>query len=223
MDELKNLRTLMKADTFRNHGFTSRMKNNIVNEINSKEVLSTKKRIKFAPVLSSIFAVASISAAVYYGGSELGIIENHSAETSIHYYNINIEKPSFLGNEFKFPAKVPFKVSDVKTTTRESPVGLMYTVTLIGEKKETLRLFFQSMNDSMENLTFAGEQFKAGNFEGYYSQEQLIEGNNDLKFKSSSMRWLEEEQKMYSLHYKPGESGRMLYKEELVKIAQSFR
>jgi hypothetical protein len=223
MDELKNLRTMMKTDTFSKHGFTNKMKDNIVKEINSKELVKTEKNHKFAPILSSIFVAVCISIFAYYGGSELGIMDSHSADSGIEYYTINVEKPSFLSEEYKFPTKVPFEITDVKTSSSDSLLGQIHVVTFIGEKKETLRILFQTFNKSPQNITFTGETVKDGNIVRYYSQHQLLENNNDIKFKTSSMTWLENEHIRYDLHYRPGDSNLMLYKRELLEIARSFR
>jgi hypothetical protein len=221
----RNLKEQMNESPINKLGLSSEKKKEMIYQIkqsgNPKRMI-VKKPI-FAPVLSAIFVVASLFIFAYYGGVELGIIDGTTADNGIRYYDVNIEKPELIAEEFTFPTKIPFKVKEVTTKThKDYPLGTVYGVTLKGEEDQTLRISYVDLGTKRENFQIAGERVENGDFVGYYRYSQLLEDNDDIKFKRSSLDWLEHETLRYDIFYDPGESDTMLYKDELVKIAKMF-
>jgi hypothetical protein len=213
MDELKNLRPMMKKETFKNHGFTNKMRNNIVNGIDSnKPEVSFQKKPMFAKVLSFVFIAACLSLFIYFGGTQLGMIEGNNA-SSISFHELKIsdkEKLAELGNEFKFPSKLPFKVEDITIKTNTDPLGNKYSVHIVGKKNQTMILSFRQ---GIRDIELTGEGAKIGSLTGNYHESKRT-GNN-------SITWLED-QILYEMIYKPGESDVRLNKADMIKLAKSF-
>ena len=212
MDELKSLRGLMKEETFKGRGFTNKMRENILNEIHSKpsKSFSIWKKPIFAPVLSFLFFAACLSIFVYFGGTQLGIIGNNA---SAPLYEAS-DRPEILGKEFKFITKIPFKVGNISTEEKEGPYGNMQVVTLMGPEKQTITMSFQLLEPGID-LTFSEEQVTVGSSEGSYSE---TEG----PLKSNRLTWIEGEA-LYELKYMPARSDITLTKDDMIKLAESYR
>ncbi|CAN7522070.1 hypothetical protein [Rossellomorea sp. LjRoot5] len=212
MDELKSLRGLMKEETFKGRGFTNEMRENILNEVHSKpsKSFSISKKPIFAPILSVLFFAACLSVFVYFGGTQLGIIGNNA---SAPLYEAS-DRPEFLGREFKFITKVPFKVENVSTEEKEGPFGHTQIVTLMGSEKQTITMSFQLLEPGTD-LTFSEEPVTVGSSKGSYSE---TEG----PLKSNRLTWIEGEA-MYELKYMSTRSGITLTKNDMIQMAESFR
>ena len=212
MDELKSLRGLMKEETFKGRGFTNKMRENILSEIHSKpsKSFSISKKPVFAPVMSFLFFAACLSIFVYFGGTQLGIIGNNA---SAPLYEAS-DRPEFLGKEFKFITKVPFKVVNVSTEEKEGPYGNAQIVTLMGPEKQTITMSFQLLEPGLD-LTLSEEPVKVGTSKGSYSE---TEG----PLKSNRLTWIEGEA-IYELIYMPARSDITLTKDDMIQMAESFR
>ncbi|WP_064094220.1 hypothetical protein [Rossellomorea aquimaris] len=216
MDELKHLRGLMKEETFKGHGFTNKMRENILNEIHSKsssKSFSFNKRPVFAPLMSFLFVVACLSVFVYFGGTQLGLIDGNNASAPIYQYESS-DRPASLGKEFKFLTKAPFEVYNVNTKTREDTIGPMHMITLMGKEKQRLKLTFQSF-DPDTNLTLSQEEVKVGQFKGSYYE-------SDGAAKINRLTWIEGDI-LYEIEYLPGQSDVTLSKRDMIKVAESFQ
>ncbi|MGM0852707.1 MAG: hypothetical protein ACQEWI_08860 [Bacillota bacterium] len=216
MDELKHLRGLMKEETFKGRGFTNKMRENILNEIHSKRSKSftfNKKPI-LAPLMSFLFVAACLSVFVYFGGTQLGLIDGNNASAPFYQYD-DSDRPESLGDEFKFLTKAPFEVKNVSTKTGEDPLGKIDMVTLVGKEKQTIKLTFQSIEGD-PNLTLSQEEVKVGQSKGsYYESEGPA--------KVSHLTWIEGDTIKYEMEYLPGGSDVTLSKKDMIKMAESFR
>ncbi|WP_201712834.1 hypothetical protein [Rossellomorea arthrocnemi] len=212
MDELKSLRGLMKDETFKGRGFTNKMRENILNEIHSKQPksFSFNKKPILAPILSMLFFAACLSIFVYFGGTQLGIFGNNA---SAPLYEAN-DRPEFLGKEFKFPTKVPFKVENVSTKTADGPYGNVQIVTLMGKEKQTITMSFQLLEQGTD-LNLSQESVKVGSSKGSYTE-------SEGPLKVSVLTWIEG-RAIYELKYMPARSGVTLSKDDMIKVAESFR
>ncbi|WP_341357563.1 hypothetical protein [Rossellomorea sp. y25] len=216
MDELKQLRGLMKEETFKGHGFTNKMRKNILNEIHSKRSKSftyNKKPI-LAPLMSFLFVAACLSLFVYFGGTQLGLFDGNNASAPFYQYQAK-DRPESLGTEYKFLTKAPFEVTEVTTKTSEDSSGKIEMVTLKGKEKQTIRLSFQSIDPS-EYLTLSQDEVKVGQSKGsYYESEGPA--------KVSRLIWIEGDTIKYEMEYMPGGSVVTLSKKDMIKMAESFR
>ncbi|WP_299742499.1 hypothetical protein [uncultured Rossellomorea sp.] len=216
MDELKQLRGLMKEETFKGHGFTNKMRKNILNEIHSKRSKSftyNKKPI-LAPLMSFLFVAACLSLFVYFGGTQLGLFDGNNASAPFYRYQAK-DRPESLGTEYKFLTKAPFEVTEVTTKTSEDSSGKIEMVTLKGKEKQTIRLSFQSIDPS-EYLTLSQDEVKVGQSKGsYYESEGPA--------KVSRLIWIEGDTIKYEMEYMPGGSVVTLSKKDMIKMAESFR
>ncbi|MGG4169374.1 hypothetical protein ABEW00_18180 [Rossellomorea vietnamensis] len=212
MDELKSLRELMKEETFKGRGFTNKMRENILNEVHSKpsKSFSISKKPVFAPVLSFLFFAACLSIFVYFGGTQLGIIGNNA---SAPLYEAS-DRPEFLGKEYKFITKIPFKVENVSTEEKEGPYGNMQSVTLMGPEKQTITMSFQLLEPGTD-LTLSQDPVKVGSSKGSYTE-------SEGPLKTSVVTWIDGEA-LYEMKYMPARSGIALTKDDMIKIAESFR
>lgn len=216
MDELKRLRGLMKEETFKGHGFTNKMRENILNEIHSKRPKSftfNKKQV-LAPLMSVLFVAACLSLFVYFGGTQLGLIDGNNASAPFYQYEAK-DRPESLGDEFKFLTKAPFEVEKVTTETGEDPSGKIELVTLTGKERQTIKLTFQSI-EAETNLTLSQDEVKVGQSKGsYYESEGPA--------KVSHLTWIEGDTIKYEMEYFPGGSDVTLSKKDMIKMAESFR
>lgn len=216
MDELKHLRGLMKEETFKGRGFTNKMRENILNEIHSKRPKSftfNKKPI-LAPLMSFLFVATCLSVFVYFGGTQLGLIDGNNASAPLYQYEAK-DRPESLGAEFKFLTKAPFEVEKVTTETSEDSSGKIELVTLTGKERQTIKLMFQTI-DAEANLTLSHEEVKVGQFKGsYYESEGPA--------KISHLTWIEGDTIKYEMEYLPGGSDVTLSKKDMIKMAESFR
>ncbi|MFI8575366.1 hypothetical protein ACIGEL_06600 [Rossellomorea aquimaris] len=217
MDELKRLRGLMKEETFKGHGFTNKMRENILNEIHSKpssNAFSFNKKPIFAPLMSFLFVAACLSLFVYFGGTQLGLFDGNNASAPFYQYEAK-DRPESLGAEFKFLTKAPFEVEKVTTETGEDPLGKKEIVTLLGKEKQTIKLTFQSI-EADTNLTLSQDEVKVGQSKGsYYESEGPA--------KVSHLIWIEGDDIKYEMEYMPGGSDVTLSKKDMIKMAESFR
>ena len=217
MDELKQLRGLMKEETFKGHGFTSKMRENILNEVHSNrssKSFSFNKKPMFAPLMSFLFVAACLSVFVYFGGTQLGLIDGNNASAPFYQYEAD-DRPAPLSEEFKFLTKAPFEVESVSTKTGKDSLGTVHMVTLMGKEKQTIKLTFQSL-DPNTNLTLSQEEVKVGESIGSYFES---EGSS----KVSHLTWIEENKIKYEMEYIPGHSGVTLSKRDMIKMAESFK
>ncbi|MCR8848002.1 hypothetical protein NQ095_06245 [Rossellomorea sp. SC111] len=212
MDELKSLRGLMKEETFKGRGFTEKMRENILNEVHSKpsKSFSISKKPVFAPVLSFLFFAACLSIFVYFGGTQLGIIGNNA---SAPLYEAS-DRPEFLGKEFKFITKVPFNVKNVSSEAKEGPYGNAQIVTLMGPEKQTITMSFQLLEPGTD-LSLSQDPVKVGSSKGSYTE-------SEGPLKTSILTWIDGEA-LYEMKYMPARSGITLTKDDMIKIAESFR
>ncbi|MBN8192998.1 hypothetical protein JI667_12675 [Bacillus sp. NTK074B] len=212
MDELRSLRRLMKEETFKGRGFTHKMRENILNEVHSEQAksFSIPKKPVVAPVLSVLFFAACLSIFVYLGGTQLGIFGNNA---SAPLYEAS-DRPEFLGKEFKFITKVPFKVENVSTEEKEGPYGNTQIVTLMGPQKQTITMSFQLLEPGSD-LTLSEEPVTVGSSEGSYSE-------SEGPLKSNRLTWIEGEA-VYELKYMPARSDITLTKDDMIRMAESFR
>ncbi|KAA0560430.1 hypothetical protein F0342_22705 [Bacillus sp. CH30_1T] len=216
MDELKRLRGLMKEETFKGHGFTNKMRENILNEIHSKRPKSFtfNKKPVLAPLMSVLFVAACLSLFVYFGGTQLGLIDGNNASAPFYQYEAK-DRPESLGDEFKFLTKAPFEVEKVTTETGEDPSGKIELVTLKGKERQTIKLTFQSI-EAETNLTLSQDEVKVGQSKGsYYESEGPA--------KVSHLTWIEGDTIKYEMEYFPGGSDVTLSKKDMIKMAESFR
>jgi hypothetical protein len=216
MDELKRLRGLMKEETFKGHGFTNKMRENILNEIHSKrsQSFTFNKKPILAPLMSFLFVAACLSLFVYFGGTQLGLIDGNNASAPFYQYEAK-DRPESLGAEFKFLTKAPFEVAEVTTKTGEDPLGKIEMVTLIGKERQTINLTFQSI-EADPNLTLSHDEVKVGQSKGsYYESEGPAKVNRLI--------WIEGDTIKYEMEYLPGGSDVTLSKKDMIKMAESFR
>jgi hypothetical protein len=216
MDELKRLRGLMKEETFKGHGFTNKMRENILDEIHSKRSKSftINKKPVLAPLMSFLFVAACLSVFVYFGGTQLGLIDGNNASAPFYQYEAK-DRPESLGAEFKFLTKAPFEVAEVTTKTGEDPLGKIEMVTLIGKERQTINLTFQSI-EADPNLTLSHDEVKVGQSKGsYYESEGPAKVNRLI--------WIEGDTIKYEMEYLPGGSDVTLSKKDMIKMAESFR
>ena len=216
MDELKHLRGLMKEETFKGHGFTSKMRENILNEIHSKGTTKSNSFNKqlFAPLMSVLFVAACLSVFVYFGGTQLGLIDGNNAGATFYQYD-NSDRPASLRDEFKFITKAPFEVKKVTMRTSEDPLGEIDIVTMEGEGNQRLKLTFQSLPPDT-NLQLSQRKVKVGPFTGSYYE-------SDGAAKVSHIAWIEEKEIKYEMEYIPGQTNISLSKRDMIKMAESFR
>lgn len=217
MDELRELRGLMKEETFKGRGFTNKMRENILKEIHSKRSSTSftfNKKPIFAPILSLLFVAACLSVFVYFGGTQLGLLDGNNASAPFYEYESS-DRPESLGNEYKFLTKAPFEVENISTKTKEGPLGTVQLVTLMGKEKQTLRLTFQSLDPDM-SLTLSQEEVKVGEARGSYSE-------SEGPAKTNRLTWIEGNTIMYEMEYLPGRSEVSLSKGDMVKVAESYR
>jgi hypothetical protein len=216
MDELKRLRGLMKEETFKGHGFTNKMRENILDEVHSKRSKSftINKKPVLAPLMSFLFVAACLSVLVYFGGTQLGLIDGNNASAPFYQYEAK-DRPESLGDEFKFLTKAPFEVEKVTTETGEDPSGKIELVTLTGKERQTIKLTFQSI-EAETNLTLSQDEVKVGQSKGsYYESEGPA--------KVSHLTWIEGDTIKYEMEYFPGGSDVTLSKKDMIKMAESFR
>ncbi|MGF3104651.1 hypothetical protein [Rossellomorea sp. DUT-2] len=217
MDELKRLRGLMKEETFKGHGFTNKMRENILNEVHSKpssKAFSFNIKPIFAPLMSFVFVAACLSLFVYFGGTQLGLFDGNNASAPFYQYEAK-DRPESLGAEFKFLTKAPFEVAEVTTKTSEDPSGEIELVTLTGKERQIIKLTFQSIEPGT-NLTLYQEEVKVGQSKGSYYESEGPEKVNRLI-------WIEGDTIKYEMEYLPGGSDITLSKKDMIKMAESFR
>ncbi|WP_226672264.1 hypothetical protein [Rossellomorea aquimaris] len=212
MDELKSLRGLMKEETFKGRGFTNKMRENILDEIHSKQPksFSLPKKPIFAPIMSVLFFAACFSIFVYFGGTQLGIFGSNA---SAPLYEAS-DRPEVLGREFKYITKVPFEVKNVSTKTGDGPTGSRQVITLMGPEKQTIRISFQLLEPGTDT-TLSQDPVKVGSSQGSYTESEDA-------LKVSMLTWIEGDA-MYDMTYMPARSGVTLSKDEMIKLAESFR
>ncbi|MGD6959997.1 hypothetical protein ACQCWA_20810 [Rossellomorea aquimaris] len=219
----RNIKQLVRESPLNKISLSNERKMEMFHQIKSgiKEKKGIRNRFIFAPLLSTVFFAASISIFAYYGGSELGIIENKNALSNFDFYEVDIKRPSILDEKYKFPTKLPFKVEEVTTKTIDDySYGTMHSVRFEGDQNQVLRVLFFESSIGEKHQHSNGEKIEIGDIIGYYHSGLLY---NDNKLNRSTFRWSENEQTEYDIYYDPGKSDIMLDKNELVQIAKSFQ
>ncbi|BCB03985.1 hypothetical protein [Bacillus sp. KH172YL63] len=215
MDELKQLRGLMKEEVFKHHGFTGKMRKNILHEVHSKrqpKSFSFKKPV-LGPLMSWIFVAACLSVFVYFGGTQLGLIDNNNASAPFYDYKPSDRPPSLPG-EYKFLTKSPFEVKNVTSKTSENPMGPFDIITLEGSDYQKLKISFQTLSEGTD-LEFSQKKVKVGESPGSYSESA---GPATV----SHISWIEDGRIKYEMEYTPGHSGETLTKDDMIQMAESF-
>jgi hypothetical protein len=216
MDELSRLRGLMKKETFKDHGFTEKMRRNILDEIYSgKSKSSHSRKPVLAPVMSAVFMFACLSLFVYFGGSQLGIFDNGKSASQADFQQVDLhvnENDSKWIEKIKLPTMVPFEI--VNRTYKHTPQdGFdIFSVKLSGPEKQRLTI---TQDVGLESATPAmHEPAKIGDVTGSYRE------NKELR--SSQLAWYKDGI-LYSIRYNPRTSDVLLGKRDLVRIAESFQ
>ncbi|OIU66435.1 hypothetical protein BHE18_16505 [Rossellomorea aquimaris] len=219
----RNIKELVKESPLNKISLSNERKMEMFHQIKSgaKEKKAIKNRFIFAPLLSTVFVAACISIFGYYGSTELRLLENKNGNSNLELYEVDIKKPALLGENYKFPTKLPFIVEGVTTNTRDDySYGEMISVRFEGEQDQVLRvLFFESDNEKKHQHS-SGEKIESGDIIGYYHSGLLFKDN---KLNRSSFHWSENEETEYDIYYDPGKSESMLDKNELMQIAESFQ
>jgi hypothetical protein len=219
----RNIKQLVRESPLNKISLSNERKMEMFHQIKNgaKAKRATKNRFIFAPLFSTIFVAACISIFAYYGGTELGVFENKNGNSNLELYEVDINRPVFLDEKFKFPTKLPFKVEEVTTkTVDDSSYGTMHSVRFEGEQNQILRVLFFESSVGEEHQHSSGEKIESGDIIGYYHPGQLFDDN---ELNRSTFHWSENERTQYDIYYDPGKSEIMLYKNELVQIAKSFQ
>ncbi|XXM70548.1 hypothetical protein ACQ0QQ_12545 [Lysinibacillus sphaericus] len=216
MDELSRLRGLMKEETFKHHGFTDKMRRNILDEIHSgKSKSSYKRRPVLAPIISAIFVLACLTFFVYLSGSQLDLFQDgkNASQADWHELELDVdENDTKWSEEIKLPTLVPFKVVDRSYKATEEDGFDTFTIKLIGPQEQMLSI---SMELGLETYVPEIEvPVKIGDVEGSYHYNQELQ--------SSSVNWFEDGIKYY-MHYNPRKSNITLSKEDMKRIAESIK
>jgi hypothetical protein len=218
-----NIKELVKESHLNKISLSNERKMEIINQIKSgtNAKKTNRNRFIFAPLLSTIFVAACISIFAYYGVTELRIIENKNGHSNLELYEVDIKKPAFLGEKYKFPTKLPFIVEGVTTNIRDDySYGEMLSVRFEGDQDQVLRVLFFKSGIEKKHQDSSGEKIESGDIVGYYHSGLLFEDN---ELNRISFHWSENEQTEYDIYYDPGKSDIMLNKNELMQIAKSFR
>jgi hypothetical protein len=215
MDELSRLRGLMKEETFKHHGFTDKMRRNILNEIHSgKGKSSYKRRPVLAPVLSAVFVLACLTFFVYLSGSQLDLLLEGKNASQAEWHELHLEvdeNDTKWSEEIRLPKVVPFKVVDHSYKAAEEDAYDSYTVKLTGPQEQMLTV---KMEFGLE--IFEPEidiPLKIGDVTGSYDY------NPELQI--SNVMWFEDGVKYY-IGYNPGKSNITMDKGDMKRIAESI-
>ncbi|MGR3765528.1 hypothetical protein [Rossellomorea sp. NS-SX7] len=216
MDELRRLRGLMKEETFKGHGFTEKMRRNILNEIHSgRSKSSFERKPVLAPVMSAIFMLACLTLFVYFGGTQLGLLQDGKNESQGDFHQLDLqvdEDDTKWSEKIKLPTLVPFEVVD--STYKHTPQDEfdIFSVKLTGPEKQRLTI---TLDIGIESGTPAMyEPVKIGDVTGSY-RENREWGTNNLTWYKDGI--------FYSIGYNPRSSNVTLGKADMVRIAESFQ
>ncbi len=212
MDELKNLRDIMKNDTFKDKGFNNRIRNNILDEVHSGNTTRREgRKLLLAPILSFIIIATSFTLFLYFTGNQLGFIGEHSGN-QMKYYEMNLEnKPEELRNRpIKLPTKLPFEFKGI--SAKHSEKTHITTVSIEGTNDQFLKVRFVSGVDSADLSRF--EPITVRGYRGMY-----LEG---AEYGTNNLSWLEVKD-LYTVTYISGEARKSLPKRVMIEIAESFR
>jgi hypothetical protein len=216
MDELSRLRGMMKEETFKNHGFTEKMKRNILDEIHSgKKEISFWKKPVLAPVTSAIFMLACLTMFVYFGVSQLGFLQDGENASQAEFYQLELhvdEEDTKWSEKIKLPTVVPFEVVDRTYKATQEDGFDTFSVKLTGPEKQRLTI---SMDIGLESgIPAMYEPVKIGDVTGSY--------RDNREWRTSHLTWYKDGI-FYSMGYNPRKSDVTLGKAELKKIAESFK
>jgi hypothetical protein len=216
MDKLSRLRGLMKEETFKDHGFTEKMRRNILDEIHSGRSKSSHSRKPvLAPVMSAVFMLACLSLFVYFGGSQLGIFENGKNASQADFQQVDLhdeENDSKWSEKIKLPTLIPFEAVD-RTYKHTPQDGFdIFSVKLSGPEKQRLTI---TLDVGLESATPAMyEPVKIGDVTGSYRENK--------EWNTSHLIWYKDGI-LYSIGYNPRSSDVVLGKADMVRIAESFQ
>ncbi|MEL3974484.1 hypothetical protein AAEO50_19515 [Rossellomorea oryzaecorticis] len=206
----------MKKETFKDHGFTEKMRRNILDEIHSgKSKSSHSRKPVLAPVMSAVFMFACLSLFIYFGGSELGIFDNgkNASQTNFQHVDLhdNENDPNWI-KKIKLPTLVPFEVVD-RTYKHTPQDGFdIYSVKLSGPERQRLTI---AQDVGLESATPAMyEPVKIGDVTGSYRENKELGTSHLIWYKDGVL---------YSIGYNPRTSDVLLGKGDLVSIAESFK
>ncbi|OIU72777.1 hypothetical protein [Rossellomorea aquimaris] len=215
MDELSRLRGLMKEETFKHHGFTDKMRRNILDEIHSgKSKSSYKMRPVIAPIMSAVFVLACLTFFVYLSGSQLDLFQEgkNASQAEWHELELEVDENDTKWNEdIKLPSLVPFEVVDRSYKATEEDGFDTFTVKLTGPQEQMLTV---KMDLGLE--MFEPEidvPLKIGEVTGSYHY------NRELQ--TSSVNWFDDGIKYY-MQFNPRTSNITLDKEDMKRIAESI-
>ncbi|MEG9298169.1 hypothetical protein V6B33_17035 [Mangrovibacillus sp. Mu-81] len=216
MDELSRLRGMMKEETFKNHGFTEKMRRNILDEIHSgKKEISFWKKPVLAPVTSAIFMLACLTMFVYFGVSQLGFLQDGENASQAEFYQLELhvdEEDTKWSEKIKLPTVVPFEVVDRTYKATQEDGFDTFSVKLTGPEKQRLTI---SMDIGLESgIPAMYEPVKIGDVTGSY--------RDNREWRTSHLTWYKDGI-FYSMGYNPRKSDVTLGKAELKKIAESFK
>ncbi|KSU59469.1 hypothetical protein AS034_18740 [[Bacillus] enclensis] len=215
MDELSRLRGLMKEETFKHHGFTDKMRRNILNEIHSgKSKSSYQRRPVLAPMLSAVFMLACLSLFVYFGGSQLGIFEDgqNASQAEFQQLDLQVVEDDINLDNIKLPTVVPFEVVDrTYKKTREDGIDSV-SIKLTGPEKQKLTI---NMDIGLESAIPAmNDPVEIWGVKGSYRENR--------EFGVSHVTWYKDGT-LYYVGYKRRSSNILLGKRDLKMIAESFK
>ncbi|MCA1057205.1 hypothetical protein LCM10_19865 [Rossellomorea aquimaris] len=216
MDELNRLRSMMKEETFKNHGFTEKMRKNILKEIHSDKGKSPIiKKPLLAPVLSSVFMLACLTVFIYFGGTQLGLFQGMNNAGQIDFTKMewtDNDGDAKWSEQIELPTLVPFEVVDRTYKNTHMDEYDMVSIKLMGPEKQRLTII---MDVGIESGTPAMyEQVKIGDVTGSYRFNEEWKNSHLVWFKGGIM---------YYLDYTPGTSGIVLDKGDMKRIAESFQ
>jgi hypothetical protein len=216
MDELSRLRGMMKEKTFKNHGFSEKMRKNILDEIHTGKRKSYHwKKPALQPVMSAVFMLACLTFFVYLGGTQSGLFKdwNNTTQADFHQLELTVdENDKKWSEEIKLPTVAPFEVVDrtYKSTQEEGLEHL--SIELIGPKKQTLTIKMMIGIESGSPKIY--EAIKIGDTTGSYRENR--------EWRTSNLTWFKDGI-FYTMGYNPRKSDVILGKEEMVKVAESFK
>jgi hypothetical protein len=226
MDELKNLRRLMKNETFNNRGFTSKMRNNIVNEIHSGEgVNPAGKKFSFPQALSFVFIAACLSVFTYFGGTQLGMIDGGNTGSSGSLKTEISQAALGVPDDLGFPSHIPFEVSEI-TPFKKYSFGestSFYRVVFLGEQDQKLKIDYspgvqmvdqtdESLPEAVKETSVEIEAVKINGAIGNYHETRY----------ESFLSW-QDGNTSITITYEKGSSDKKAGKAEMAGVARSFQ
>ncbi|WP_456274124.1 hypothetical protein [Bacillus sp. AK031] len=226
MDELKNLRRMMKNETFSNHGFTTKMRNNIVNEINSEKVVSTSRKLPFPQALSFVFIAACLSLFTYFGGTQLGLMDGGNSASSGDFKNEISQAALGWPVNFGYPVKVPFEVAEIHPLKEYSFGDVrtpFYRLVITGVQDQEMIIEYSpgvQMVDQTDESLPEGVRETSVEIEAVKINGAI--GNYHETTYESFLNWQDGDTAV-TISYEKGSSEKMAGKEELTRVAQSFQ